>query len=109
MVARTMNLTSAQKLTYFEARLPGQKLSADGRNAAVRCLFHDDRTASLSVNADKGVWRCFAGCGEGGILDFEKKFSSCDDQTAWANIAEVCGLEQPRIFNSVPEAVYSYR
>ena len=44
-----------------------------------------------------------------GSYDFEKKFSSCDDQTAWANIAEICGIEQPRIFNSTPEAVYAYR
>ena len=103
-----MNLTSAQKQAYFEARLPGQKLSADGRDSSVRCPFHQDRTASLSVNVDKGVWKCHAGCGQGGLVDFEKRFSGCDDQTAWANIAEVCGLEQPRIFGSKPEAIYSY-
>ena len=104
-----MNLTSAQKRAYFEARLPGQKLAPDGRNSSVRCIFHSDRTASLSINLDKGVWRCHAGCGQGGILDFEKKFSNCTNETAWANIAEVCGMEQPRIFGSKPEAVYSYR
>jgi hypothetical protein len=104
-----MNLTSAQKQAYFAARLPGQRLAMDGRNSSVKCPFHEDRTASLSVNADKGAWYCHGTCKQGGgILDFEKKFSSCDDQTAWANIAELCGLEQPRIFNSKPEAVYPY-
>jgi hypothetical protein len=104
-----MNLTSAQKRAYFEARLPGQRLAGDGRDASVRCPFHQDKTASLSVNIEKAVWNCHAGCGKGGILDFEKKFSSCDNETAWANIAEICGLEQPRMFNSKPEAVYPYR
>lgn len=105
-----MNLTSSQKQAYFEARLTGQRLAADGRDASVRCPFHQDRTASLSVNVDKAVWKCHAGCGQGGLVDFEKRFSSCDDQSAWANIAEICGLEQTRIFNSSkPEAVYTYR
>lgn len=104
-----MNLTSSQKQAYFQARLPDQKLLADGRNSAVRCPFHSDRTPSLSVNVEKGVWNCLAGCGRGGILDFERKFSSCNAETAWANIAEICGIEQSRIFNSTPEAVYAYR
>jgi hypothetical protein len=75
----------------------------------IRCPLHNDRTASLSIDASNGVWKCFAGCGEGGLLDFEKRFSNCDDVTAWANIADLCGLEQPQIFNSKPEAIYAYR
>lgn len=105
-----MNLTGSQKQAYLEARLSGQRLAADGRDSSVRCPFHQDRTASLSVNVEKGVWKCHAGCGQGGFVEFEKKFSGCDDETAWANIAEIIGAEQPRIFNaSKPEAVYSYR
>lgn len=104
-----MNLTSAQKQAYFQARLASARIAADGRDSSVKCPLHDDRNASLSVNVEKGVWKCHAGCGQGGILDFEKKFSNCDDETAWAHIAEVCGFEQPRIFGSKPEAVYPYR
>ena len=33
-----------------------------------RCPFHDDRHPSLSVLG--GFWRCWAGCGEGGITAF---------------------------------------
>jgi len=33
-----------------------------------RCPFHDDRHPSLSVLG--GFWRCWAGCGEGGINSF---------------------------------------
>lgn len=29
------------------------------------CPLHEDRTRSMRVNWKKGVWKCFAGCGEG--------------------------------------------
>jgi hypothetical protein len=36
----------------------------------VPCIFHHDKTASLSVDLDKGVFHCF-GCGEqGGVKRF---------------------------------------
>lgn len=38
-----------------------------GLNAMYKCPLHDDRTASLSVNLDTGLWLCF-GCGrKGGV------------------------------------------
>lgn len=36
-----------------------------------RCPFHDDRHPSLSVLG--GFWRCWAGCGEGGINAFRTR------------------------------------
>jgi DNA primase len=30
-----------------------------------RCPFHDDKTPSLSLSPEKGVWHCFS-CGRGG-------------------------------------------
>lgn len=36
-----------------------------GGNQQVRCVFHDDRHASASVNLDEGVFNCFT-CGIGG-------------------------------------------
>jgi hypothetical protein len=33
-----------------------------------RCPFHDDSTASLSVNKETGVWKCFGSCDEGGNI-----------------------------------------
>jgi hypothetical protein len=103
-----MNLTSEQHRIYFESRLAGQRIAATSGNVSVRCLFHADSVASLSVNLAKGVWRCHAGCGGGGILEFEKKFSKCDVSTAWANIAEVCGAKQQSFFHRQPEAIYPY-
>lgn len=36
-------------------------------NRMYKCPFHDDRTASLSINLDTGAWKCF-GCEERGGL-----------------------------------------
>lgn len=39
------------------------------------CPFHEDRTASMSVQlvGSRGCWRCFAGCGAGDLVGFEQK------------------------------------
>jgi len=46
----------------------------NGRRAGrVLCPFHAEKTPSLSVDLDGGVFHCF-GCGEqGGIVDFTRK------------------------------------
>jgi putative DNA primase/helicase len=105
-----MKLTADQVRTYFETRLADQKFARSGENVTARCPLHDDRRASLSFNPEKnGAWKCFAGCGQGSVVDFEKLISKCDDQTAIANIAEICGLADQRLFQQKPEAVYQYR
>jgi hypothetical protein len=102
-----MTFSSAQVQRYFSRRLPDQRIGC-GPSVVVRCLFHDDRTASLSINLEKGVWKCHAGCGQGGLLDFEAKFASCDRDTAKANVAELLGERQMFAFSQQPEAVYKY-
>jgi hypothetical protein len=43
------------------------------RTGRVRCIFHAERTASLSIDLDAGVFHCF-GCGEqGGVKAFAVK------------------------------------
>jgi hypothetical protein len=92
---------------YFEARLPDYKWS--GRpQISTRCPFHDDSTASFSLNLDEGVWCCHAGCGNGGILDFEEKFSGCDRDAAKAAVSELLEMTLgPE--SEPPEAIYLYR
>lgn len=73
------------------------------------CPFHNDSTPSFSINTEKGVWNCFSGCGSGGLIDFECRYSSCDKSTALKNVSEIIG--QPQLFLSTgkePEAIYSY-
>jgi DNA primase len=41
----------------------------------ISCPFHDDRRVSCSINIDKGLWICFAGCGQGSLKGFIFKLS----------------------------------
>jgi CHC2 zinc finger len=100
-------LTPQQSRQYFEFRLSGQRFTGQGDEQKTRCPFHDDRTPSLSVNFEKGAWCCHAGCGNGGILDFEERFSKCDRDTAKRNVSEILG-EQVFATSEQPVAVYPY-
>ena len=39
----------------------------------IECPFHKDDKPSLSINTKKGVWICFAGCGQGSLKSFIRK------------------------------------
>ena len=41
---------------------------------SILCPFHEDSVNSCSINIDKGVWICFAGCGQGSLYSFIMKF-----------------------------------
>jgi hypothetical protein len=47
------------------ARLGLGEPKRQGRRWVLRCPFHDDRTPSLSLDPDKGLWHCFS-CSAGG-------------------------------------------
>jgi len=102
-----MILTAQQSRKYFEARFP-EKLPYL-KQVMVRCPFHDDGTASMSVNIDEGVWKCHTGCGEGGLIDFETKLSSCDRDTAISHINEIVGETVLGGNGEKPEAIYQYK
>jgi putative DNA primase/helicase len=59
---------------YYAAAFPDglSQPTVDGW-ALVRCVFHADKTASLSINLDHGGYSCF-GCGASGgdLIDFER-------------------------------------
>ena len=41
---------------------------------SMRCPFHEDKVDSCSINVEKGVWICFAGCGSGSLKSFLQKY-----------------------------------
>ena len=41
----------------------------------IHCPFHEDRRESCAINTDKGVWICYAGCGQGSLKSFIQKLS----------------------------------
>tara|TARA_Y100000310_G_scaffold93590_1_gene91077 strand:- start:1142 stop:2005 length:864 start_codon:yes stop_codon:yes gene_type:complete len=40
----------------------------------LQCPFHEDTVDSCSINTEKGVWICFAGCGQGTLYGFLMKY-----------------------------------
>lgn len=104
---RVSDLTEPEFRKFFEIRLSNNRFRKARLGYMALCCFHDDKSPSLSINTEKGVWNCFAGCGSGGVLDFEIKFSGCDKETAIANIAELVGLKQLQLGQRL-EAIYSY-
>src|SRR4051794_22877993 len=64
-----------------------------GRNWTGLCPFHDERTPSFSVDAEKKLYHCF-GCGESGdAIDFVKATEAFDFREAVEHLADRCGVE----------------
>ena len=69
-------------LTETISAVLGVNISESRANALVKCPFHDDRHASLSIDLERGFWICFA-CGERGGLQslatrLGKEYSDAD-------------------------------
>ena len=75
----------------------GVHLKDVNRNVPVRCPFHHDQCPSLSIHPRKMVWKCFAGCGQGGLRDIEQlagctSFSSGTGRTATTREVRSCSV-----------------
>ena len=46
-------------------------LKRAGRLFQACCPFHEESTPSFKVDPDRGSWRCYGACGEGGdVIEF---------------------------------------
>ena len=52
----------------------GLPIPIEKSEVSIVCPLHDDRVSSLSINTDKGLWICFAGCGQGSLKYFLSKY-----------------------------------
>ena len=48
----------------------------------ISCLFHSDKSPSLAINVSLGVWICYAGCGEGTIIELIARFLGITEMEA---------------------------
>ena len=70
------------------------RLTRAGHNFRGLCPFHTEKTPSFYVFVDKGTWRCFGTCGEGGdIFSFVQKRDSVDFREALRALAAEAGVE----------------
>ncbi len=72
------------------------KLKRSGKNHTGLCPFHNEKTPSFSVSADKQFYHCF-GCRESGTaLTFLMAFDGLEFVEAVEHLAQTVGLEVPR-------------
>jgi DNA primase len=73
-----------------------------GRQASALCPFHEDKSPSLSINLECGLFYCF-GCGErGDIFSFHQKLQGVDFKTSLGELARLAGI-QDRFQPLMPE------
>ena len=63
-----------------------------------RCLFHDEKTASMVVNKRDGIWRfhCFGCVADGNVIDLVMLLERCDFKTAMQRLRDgVVAMGEP--------------
>jgi DNA primase len=71
------------------------RLRRSGRNFTGLCPFHDEKTPSFSVSAERGFFHCF-GCGAGGtVFDFVMRIEGLTFPEALQTLARRCGVTLP--------------
>lgn len=107
-----MQFSFEQSAAYFTTRL-GMLKGITRDKIMAKCPFHGDGTESLSVDVLHGLWKCHAGCGQGGLIDFEKTMFPMDTMDQhWDNIERLAGIKREKR-SSNPErgkllATYEY-
>ena len=80
-------------IEVVDRRVPLKKA---GKNYKACCPFHNEKTPSFNVNADKQYFHCF-GCGAGGnAISFVMDFDNVDFPQAVEILAGTLGMEIPR-------------
>ncbi len=71
-------------------------LQKSGQSFRGLCPFHAEKTPSFYVFPDRGTWRCFGACGEGGdLFTFVQKRENVDFRTALRQLADEAGIPLP--------------
>ena len=71
-------------------------LRKTGRNFQALCPFHDEKTASFSVNPEKQFYYCFGCHATGTALTFLMEYDHLEFVAAVEALASIAGVEVPR-------------
>jgi len=75
--------------SYIQRFIP---LKRKGNNLWARCPFHSEKSASLSVSPEKGIFKCF-GCGKGGnLITFVQLYENVDFPQALKILSDYSGI-----------------
>lgn len=70
------------------------QLQKSGRSFKGLCPFHTEKTPSFYVFPERGTWRCFGSCGEGGdLFSFVQKRENVDFRGALRLLAAEAGIQ----------------
>jgi len=60
-------------------------------NGKANCPFHDDQVKSFAVHPNGVFWKCFAGCGQGDVINFQQllRERAGEDASFKATLAEL--------------------
>ena len=95
-------------ITDFYLRfIPSLKVKS-GSESTGKCIFHDDKRDSFSVNLDSGLWTCHAGCGGGSVFDFYSQLNGTTFAEAVSLLAEENGVHAEPTKKPVIVATYDY-
>jgi len=71
-------------------------LKKTGKTFSGCCPFHGEKTASFHVTPERGTWRCFGSCGEGGdVVSFMMKLEGISFHKALQKLANRAGIAIP--------------
>ena len=67
----------------------------------LQCPFHEDAVDSCSINTEKGVWICFAGCGQGTLYSFLMKYLGISYEDAQSRVSSNTSVFNINIFDDL--------
>jgi DNA primase len=70
-------------------------LKKAGRNHKGLCPFHDEKTPSFNVSAERQIFKCFGCDAGGGAIDFLMRHENLSFPEAARTLAHDCGVEIP--------------
>ncbi|MDE1476750.1 DNA primase [Xenorhabdus bovienii] len=84
-------------IDLIDIRVP---LKKKGKNHQACCPFHNEKTPSFTVNADKQFYHCFGCSAHGNAIDFLMNYDRLDFVESIEELAAMHGLEVPYEANS---------
>jgi len=91
------------KLNIIDVISEKVTLKKAGRNFKGLCPFHNEKTPSFMVSADRQVFHCF-GCGKGGsVIDFVMEYEHMEFLEALEELAQRAGVTLTRKKSDSPE------
>lgn len=90
----------------------GVKLLKSSGKTICRCPLHEDKNPSCSVDLEKGLWNCHAGCGGGSVIDLMAKLDGISVADVLRRYADAEEPQTRTVTSQAPgkiiEALFSY-